>query len=137
MSKLYLFFKTIILDAILVFLLGPAHFIYLAFRYGTELGHLLLAFLPVLFVTTVLLYLINIVYTILKLIYDDLNAFDKTRWFGVWLVIHTLFYLYWELTKGGMSTGYYVECVISAAVYLGFLIYLQHRMYTKLQISQS
>ena len=98
---------------------------------------MLLAFLPILFVSLILLYLINTVYTMLKVVYDDLNNFDKTRWFGTWLAIHTLSYLYWELSKGGMSTMYYVECSVSAAVYLGLLIYLHHRMYLKLQIVQS
>lgn len=137
MSKLSLLFKTIILDATVVLILGSTQFIYLSFRYGSDFAGSAIGFLPILIVSLILLYLINVIYTILKLVYDDLNAIDKTRWFGVWLLLHTLFYLYWELTIGGLQTMYYVECVVSAAVYLGFLLYLHHRMYSKLQNVQS
>lgn len=137
MSKLYLLFEAIILDAIVVFLFSPVHFIYLSFRHGPEFaGWGKMMVLPLIF-SLILLYLINTGYTMLKLAYDDLNAFAKTRWFGVWLMLHSLLYLYWELTVGGLSAMYYVECLVSALLYLGLLIYLHFRIYTKLQMALS
>ncbi|WP_299707999.1 hypothetical protein [uncultured Pontibacter sp.] len=88
------------------------------------------------FFTLILVFLINVGYSLLKLTYNDLNTMDKTRWFGTWLILHTLLYLYLELTMLNISTLFYVECITSAVIYMGFLIFLHYRMYTKLPVAR-
>jgi hypothetical protein len=135
MRKLYLLFQTIVLDAIVSFLLVPIHFIYIAYRYG-PFGGAGKVFIMILFFSLPLLFTINIVYSMCKLAFDDLNAFDKIRWFSGWLILNTLIFLYFELTIGGLSTLFYVECLASALVYAAFIIFTYHRIYTRLPIPQ-
>jgi hypothetical protein len=133
MSKMLLFFKNSLLDGALIFLLGPVHLIYLALRYGTDFGRGVIFVYPM-FVSLILLFLINVGYTAVKISYGELNPLAKTRWFGGWLVLHTLLYLYLEVTMLQLSTLFYVECLLSALVYMGGMVLLHHKLSNRLAV---
>jgi hypothetical protein len=135
-KKLFLLFQTIVLDAIVTFLLVPIHFIYLVIRYNAEFAGAGKGFIIILFISLPLLFAINTVYSICKLAVDDLNAFDKIRCYSGWFMLHTLILMYFELTSGGLSVMFFVECVASALVYTTFVIYTYHSIYTRLAIAQ-
>jgi hypothetical protein len=135
MTKLLLLVKASVVDALVIFLFGPVHLIYLALRYGTEFGRGVVFVYPMFF-TLILVFLINVGYSLFKLTYGGMNTVDKTRWFGIWLMLHTLLYLYLELTMLQISTVFYVECITSAVVYMAFMIFLHYRMYSKLPVAR-
>lgn len=131
MSKLFLFFKASLIDAFVIFLFGPVHLIYLALRYGADFGRGVIFVYPMFF-SLILVFLINVGYSMVKLFYNDMNPVDKTRWFGLWLILHTLLYLYLEVTMLNLSTMFYVECILSSMAYMGLMIILYYRLFAKL-----
>jgi hypothetical protein len=135
MTKLLLLVKASVIDAFVIFLFGPVHLIYLALRYGADFGRGVIFVYPMFF-TLILVFLINAGYNLFKLSYGGLNTVDKTRWFGIWLIFHTLLYLYLELTMLNISTVFYVECAVSAVIYMGFMIFLHYRMFTRLPVAR-
>lgn len=134
MSKLLLFLKNSLLDGALIFLLGPVHLIYLALRYGNEFGRGVIFVYPM-FISLILVFLINAGYTAFKITHNELNSTDKTRWFGGWMVLHTLLYLYLEMTMLQLPALFYVECLLSALVYVGGMVLLHHKLSNRLALS--
>lgn len=135
MRKLILLSKNMLLDGAIIFLFGPVHLIYLALRYGTEFGRGVVFVYPMFF-SLILLFLINVAYTAFRISYrGGLNPVAKTRWFGGWLVLHTLLYLYLEVTMLQLPTVFYVECLLSGLVYIVSIVLLHNKLSGRLAVS--